>query len=68
VTRAGRSRGTEELVEAARKAGWRVVEGKHVIVYPKDPTKAPVVLARTPSDHRAYMNSRARLRRAGLDV
>lgn len=57
------------LYDAAKAAGWRIelTGGDHVRWYPPDGGR-PVVSALTPSDHRAAKNTRAYLRRSGLDV
>lgn len=63
-----RDKQTDALVRAAWDAGWRVEQGrKHIRVYPPDPTQAIVTIAGTPSDHRTVKNTRAQLRRSGLD-
>jgi hypothetical protein len=46
--------------------GWRYkYEGKHPTLYPADKSFSPIVFATTPSDHRAFKNFVARIRRAG---
>lgn len=60
-------REVRELVAAAKRHGWRVVEGKHIKLYPPDQSKPPVVLPKTPSDWRALRNAIAELRRCGLE-
>ncbi|MCL6521914.1 MAG: hypothetical protein K6U79_06000 [Firmicutes bacterium] len=60
-------REVHELIEEAKRQGWRVDDsGKHVKVYPPDKSLPPVVIGKTPSDWRAWRNNVARLRRAGL--
>jgi len=59
-------KGVEEIIEAIQRQGWRVRRGsKHYMVYPADPTKPPVAIPCTPSDHRSLLNIRADLRRRG---
>lgn len=41
---------------------------KGYMIYPPDPTKDGVAVHKTPSDHRAMLNMRAELRRAGFDL
>lgn len=57
-----------ELVEAARKQGWRVRdEGPHFLLFSPD-GKTRVTIAKTPSDGRHWrQNSIAKLRRGGFD-
>ncbi len=57
------------LVKAAWAAGWWCEVGKrsHAKCYSPD-RKMMVMVASTPSDHRTFMNTRAKFRRAGLDV
>lgn len=38
------------------------------MIYPPDPDRNPVSVHRTPSDHRAMLNLRAELRRAGFNL
>lgn len=55
--------------KAARKQGWAVEGGggRHLKwLHPDGETM--VVTSATPSDHRALMNARSDLRRAGLDI
>lgn len=57
-----------KLVKQARKEGWRLVEGKqHPRLYPPDNGEF-IVLPGSPSDHRAYKNVRAEMRRRGVSV
>ncbi len=54
----------EELVKAAKNAGWRVKEsGGHTMLFPP-----VIVIPSTPSDYRAIDNLKSLLRRSGLDV
>ncbi|ADU51344.1 hypothetical protein Tmar_1231 [Thermaerobacter marianensis DSM 12885] len=56
-----------ELLREAARQGWRIEDsGKHVKLYPPDPRFPPVVIAKTPSDWRAWHNNLARLRKFGL--
>jgi hypothetical protein len=47
--------------------GWRYQArpGRHPVLYPADHAYAPIVIAGTPSDHRAFANLKAMIRRAG---
>lgn len=55
---------------AAEQQGWRVEDtrGGHVKFLSPDRTKSPVIGPGTPSDHRAWLNFLAELRRAGLNL
>lgn len=54
----------EELIKAARNAGWRVKEsGGHTKIFPP-----VIVIPSTPSDYRAIENLKSLLKKAGLDV
>ena len=57
----------KDLVEAARRQGWRVVTGgnNHIKLFAPD-HKTIVTVASTESDHRAYQNTLSRMRRAGF--
>lgn len=56
------------LLTAAENAGWTYRPCKHgLYVYPPTAGARPIVLGGTPSDHRSFMNTRAALRRAGLN-
>lgn len=57
-----------QLLRAIRKDGWNseVTGGAHVRV--TGPDGQVVIVPATPSDHRAYQNARANLRRAGAPV
>lgn len=59
---------TRALVERAVAAGWqwRVTGTGHVAL--TGPAGESLVMSATPSDHRGYLNNRARARRLGLDV
>lgn len=59
------------LLDVARATpGWRVEQrqSSHWVVYPANKDFAPITLPSTPSDWRAFLNARAALRRAGLEV
>jgi len=59
----------QQLIHAARKAGWSVKQrhGGHLCW--RAPNRAPLVFsASSPSDWRAQANLRASLRRAGLII
>lgn len=64
------SKDIDELVLAVQQAGWRMERsvGKHLVVYPTDPTKPPVTIPKSISDHRGLANLRSYLRKGGLDV
>jgi hypothetical protein len=56
-----------ELVELARKQGWRVDDrGAHFKLYSPD-GHTIVDIAKTPSDHRWRENSISKLRKGGFD-
>lgn len=67
---AGVPRQFRVLVRVATAAGWRCQRtgSGHLALYPPDQTVDPVYLAGSPSDHRAWRNVRALLRRRGLKV
>jgi len=56
---------TKAIVEALRAQGWRVESGKHHKAFSPD-GKTLVTFAKTPSDHRALLNTITRLRRGGF--
>ena len=60
----------KELIKTARAQGWTVQQTRkgHWWFRPPDPTAGQVLLAGTPSDHRAWRNATAKLRRAGLNI
>lgn len=62
-----RDKEQNQLLDAARQAGWRVQDGKHIKLFPPLPHPM-IVVAKTPSDWRAFRNNRAACRRAGLNV
>lgn len=56
------------LLKALELQGWRVVfGGGHYRCFPPDKTKPMVVIASTPSDHRAWKNILGFLRRSGFN-
>ena len=66
-----------ELPKDARKIalvlvdeqGWTYRLGKkHPMLFPADKTQSPVVIAGSPSDHRAFKNFVAQVRRSGGKV
>lgn len=60
---------TKKIVAKLIAQGWRIDEsGKHPKAYPPDRTKPMVTISSTPSDHRAYKNMVAQLRRSGADI
>jgi predicted RNA binding protein YcfA (HicA-like mRNA interferase family) len=60
----------KRLRKTAEQQGWRVEDtrGGHVKFLPPDTAQPAVVAAGTPSDHRAWRNLLASLRRSGLDI
>jgi hypothetical protein len=55
------------LVEKAVKQGWRLEEtSKGFAFFPPDPKLAPVYFHGTESDHRAWKNTRAEMKRRGF--
>jgi len=64
-------RGRKDLKALRRKAldaGWRVgINGSGHVVF-KAPSGETIIMPFSPSDRRAKLNARARLRRAGLEV
>jgi hypothetical protein len=57
------------IARRAVEAGWSVVDGGNGHIRLLNPAgEGVIVLATTPSDHRAYRNTRTVARRAGLDV
>lgn len=55
-----------ELIDAAEEQGWVVIEKAQSIQLRAPDGDGMVVVHRTESDHRANQNTRARLRRLGL--
>lgn len=54
------------LGELEAHQGWKIVVGrKHIKAIPPDKSKPIVVISATPSDHRAWQNTLARLRKSG---
>jgi hypothetical protein len=52
-----------------REQGWRYEHGrKHATLYPADKSRRPIVFSVTPSDHRAFKNWIALIRRSGGDI
>lgn len=56
------------IVAAAEAAGWRVERSSRGWKLYSPDGKVLVVVHRTDSDHHAYKNTLARLRRGGLDL
>lgn len=55
------------ILEAAADQGWRLEQTKKgFMLYPPDKSKPGVLVHMTPSDHRAFKNMVAQLRRSGL--
>lgn len=57
-----------KLVRHARAHGWsvRTTGSGHLKLVPPDKNRSFLVISKTPSDRRAYLNIRAALRRRGL--
>lgn len=63
----GSKKETREVVREAQRQGFRVKDTKSGwLLFPNDKSLPPVLVHKTPSDHRAWRNTLARLRRAGL--
>lgn len=64
-----RNRELRPLIAAAIEQGWDVAQTKrgHVRFRPPGGGR-PVFASKTPSEYRSAMNTRAELRRAGLEV
>lgn len=60
----------KQLRKLAEQQGWRAPETRngHVRFLSPDKGQPAIVAAGTPSDHRAWRNLIASLRRAGLDI
>lgn len=57
----------KRIRKALEAQGWRIREGrKHLLAFPPDPELPAVTLPSTPSDHRAWKNAIATLRRSGF--
>lgn len=63
-----RCRKEEDLRKIAEKAGWKFSKTNSGHWKGVSPTGEIVVFASTPGDKRSYLNTRSRMRRAGLDV
>lgn len=59
---------TNKLIRKIRKAGWTVCKTKKAHWKVTSPSGESVVLPSTPSEYRSMRNTRALLRRAGLEV
>ena len=55
------------VFKALEAQGWRIDRGKRHFKC-KAPNGGLVTIPSTPSDHRALLNARAQLRRAGADL
>ena len=54
------------LLEELESQGWRIeTTTKGYMAYPPDKSKDPVLMHKTNSDHRAFKNTLARLKRSG---
>jgi hypothetical protein len=64
----GASKEIRGLIKMAEEAGWRIEQtaADKIKFIPPDGSP-PVHTAMTPGDKRSWLNSRSRLRRAGLD-
>ena len=55
----------KQIIKSLRRQGWRIEEGtKHIKCFSPD-GETIVTMGRTPSDHRAVRNLKARLRKGG---
>lgn len=69
--RTSASREVQDLIDAALAAGWRAepTSGNHMMLYPPDRTKPPVLVGLSKSqDPRAWRNLKALFRKSGLAV
>ncbi|MEQ1701739.1 MAG: hypothetical protein ABMA25_16645 [Ilumatobacteraceae bacterium] len=57
-----------EMIDTVIAQGWTVRERNHLTLYPADKTQRPVIVPRTPSDHRGIKNARSEIRRSGGTV
>jgi hypothetical protein len=58
-----------KILEDLTALGWRLVDtAKGVLAFPPDSSFSPVLVHWTPSDHRAWPNLMAALRRSGYDT
>lgn len=65
----GKNREMKAVIEAAMKQGYILKTGrKHYKLIPPDKTQEIVTFGSTISDHRAFKNIRAILRRQGVRV
>ena len=56
----------KKLIRTLEDQGWRLTEKKSgYTAYPPDKAKGPVMIHKTPSDHRAWANMLSELRRSG---
>lgn len=59
----------ELIAQVQSWQGWRVEEkAKGWMIYPPDKTLSPVMVHRTPSDHRWLKNTMSELRKRGAPV
>ena len=65
-----KNRELDEMVAAAWAAGWHCARTKssHVMCYPPDKKRRPVLVASTPSDHHTIPNTRSAFQRSGLNL
>lgn len=57
----------KKLLRELEHQGWRLKTGtRGIMAYPPDKTRPIVAIHRTPSDHRAWANMLAALRRSGF--
>ncbi|HEX4489664.1 MAG TPA: hypothetical protein VH914_00515 [Acidimicrobiia bacterium] len=61
---------TKKLLRNLERQGWTIEATKsgHIRAIPPDTTKPIVIIASTPSDHRAWKNTIAQLRKSGADI
>ena len=66
----GSKKELKRLIGIAREQGWTVEPTRkgHWWFRPPNPAAGQVLVAGTPSDHRAWKNVVAELRRKGLDI
>ncbi len=65
----GVEREVRELVEEVKGWGWRVEETKKGwMLFPVDKSQSPVIVHKTPSDHRWRKNTISQLRKRGAPI
>lgn len=69
LRKAFRSRHHLDLLLKADEQGWEWrVGGRHVVCYPPDRTRPPLILSTTAFDGPAYKTTEGQFRRAGLHI